>query len=54
LQGLTESLGLLSNGLGGVGKALQTKTGQSVENSEDASPIGKLDGLDAGREFFIL
>jgi hypothetical protein len=44
----------LSNGLGRIGEALQAKTGQRVENSEDASPIGKLDGLDAWCEFFIL
>ena len=54
LQGFAESIGLLSNGLGGVGEALQAKTGQRVENSEDASAIGKLNGLDAGCEFFIL
>jgi hypothetical protein len=44
----------LSNGLGGVGEALQAKAGQRVENPEDASPIGKLNGFDAGREFLIL
>jgi hypothetical protein len=53
LQGFAESIGLLSNGLGGVGKTLQAKTRQRVENSEDASAIGKLNGLDAGCEFFI-
>jgi hypothetical protein len=44
----------LSNGLGRIGKALKAKTGQRVENSEDASPISKLDRLDAWCEFFIL
>jgi hypothetical protein len=53
-QGLAESIGLLSNGLGGVGETLQAKTGQRVENSEDAPPVGKLNGLNAGCEFFIL
>jgi hypothetical protein len=53
-QGLAESISLLSNGLGGVGVTLQAKTGHRVENSEDASPISKLNGLDAGCEFFIL
>jgi len=54
LQGFAESIGLLSNGLGGVGETLQAETGQRVKNSEDASAIGKLNGLDVGCEFFIL
>jgi hypothetical protein len=53
-QGLAESISLLSNGLGGVGVTLQAKTGQRVENSENAPPVVQLNGLDAGCEFFIL
>jgi hypothetical protein len=44
----------LPNGLGGVGETLQAKTGQRVENPEDAPPVGQLNGLNAGCEFFIL